>query len=107
MSKTTAFSISENDVYRKPIDTNIILHMKQCGSSLAQLYFTDASGSLINIPKGIVVYTYHHITHERIIINPISKTPRYCLCHTDDYEIEYKNEKILTMKPQKGWNLSY
>lgn len=106
---STTYSIMDNDHYSQYVANTryieIHLHIKPCGSSLATLYFTDEDNNIIDIPKRIVVYTYDYNTHERIVLKPLPNKPRYCLCHTDDYEIEYYTEKILVLKPQKGWKI--
>lgn len=86
-------------------DTNVFLNIKPCGSSLAMLYFTDENRAVINIPREIEIYTYDSYTYKRVILRPLPKSPRYCLCHTDEYEIEYKNIVIMSMKPQKSWKI--
>lgn len=100
-----SFSIPNHDCFVHQIDETIILRMKPCGSSLAQLYFTKPhSNEPIDPP--CYIYTYDAETHVRIPYNPLKGSYRFCLCVTDIYEIVYKNEIVLTLTPQKGWNIT-
>ncbi len=110
--ETAIFSITDNNIHSQYLSTtskgiDIFLRMKRIESSLATLYFTDEDNNILEIPKNIVIYTYNNYTAERVVLKPLPNVPRYVLCHTDDYEIEYYSQIILSLKPQRVWKINY
>ena len=86
------------------MDSNAILHIKWINHSVAVLYFTDDLSNKINIPDGIVVYTYdYRDTNKKIIQKRCNQD--YLLCWTDNYTIEYNKIQILSLNSQRKWNI--
>ena len=70
----------------------------------AVLYFTDEMNNRINIPDGIVVYTYEfQDTYKKIIHNAIRQV--YPLCWTNNYTIEYNKKLIISLNIERKWNI--
>jgi len=104
MNTTTFdFRVTDND-YKYNINSNIILHIKQYNHGIATLYFTDEMSNKINIPDGIVVYTYDYQTNKKIIQKAIQQD--YPLYWTDDYMIELNKNILINIKNQRHWNIT-
>jgi len=103
METTFDFTMTES-VYVYNISSKIKLCIKQINHSVAMLCFTDEMNNKINIPDGIVVYTYdYEDVNKKIIQKAINQN--YPLCWTDNYTIEYKQIKILSLNNQRKWNI--
>ena len=95
-----------NNEYIYNINSNIILHINRMNHSVAILYFTDEMGNKINIPNGIVVYTYDYQNKNKKISLKSSIKKEYLLCWTDDYTIELNKNIVLNIKNQRNWNIT-
>lgn len=100
---TFDFTKTDNE-YIYDMGSNIILHIKRINHSVAALYFTDEVGDKINIPDGIVVYTYDYQSPNKKIIQKAHKQD-YPLCWTDNYTIEYNKIIILSLNNQRKWDI--
>ena len=100
-----AFDFTKTDnEYTYNINSTTILHINRINHSIAILYFTDEMSNKINIPDGIVVYTYDYHTNKRILQNAF--TQEYPLCWTDDYMIELNQKVLINIKNQRKWNIT-
>ena len=101
--ETFDFTIMETE-YIYSMGSNMVLHIKRINHGVAILYFTDDMNTNINIPNGIVVYTYdYQNTNKKIIQKAIKQD--YPLCWTDNYTIEYNKIEILNLQSQRTWNI--
>lgn len=101
--ETFDFTKTDNE-YTYNMGSNMILHIKRMNQGVAVLYFTDDLSNKINIPEGIVVYTYdYQDTNKKNIQKAIKQD--YPLCWTDNYTIEYKKIEILSLHNQRKWNI--
>ena len=101
--ETFDFTNTDNE-YIYNMGSNIILHIKRNCHSVAVLYFTDEMCNKINIPDGIVVYTYDfQDTNKKIILKAIKQD--YPLCWTDNYKIEYNKIQFLSLNCQRKWDI--
>jgi hypothetical protein len=104
METTFDFAMTESE-YVCDISSNIKLCIKRINHSVAILYFTDEMSNMINIPDGIIVYTFvYQNTQKRVSIKPANKT--YALCWTDDYTVELNNNVLINIKNQRKWVIS-
>ena len=104
METTFDFAMKESE-YVYDISSNIKLCIKRINHSVAILYFTDEMSNMINIPDGIVVYTFdYQNTQKRVSIKPTNKT--YALCWTDDYTIQLNNNVLINITNQRKWVIS-
>ena len=88
------------------IDSTIHLHIKRISNGIAELYFTDETGSKIEIPNDIEVYSYDPQNNtKRYIIIPL-KQNNYALAWTENYDIDYNNKTVFTLKNQRNWIIS-
>ncbi len=103
METTFDFTLADSEfVYN--IHSTIKLCIKNLNHSVAILYFTDDEmNHLINIPDGIVVYTYDYQNTQTVKLKPVDKS--YPLCWTDNYIIEYKNNTLFNINNQRKWNI--
>ena len=103
METTFDFTKTENE-YIYNINSTTILHIKKINNSVASLWFTDEMSNKINIPNGIIVYTYDYQTNEKIIQNLNGQD--YFLCWTDDYIVELNKNVLINIKNQRKWNIT-
>lgn len=103
MEKKFDFSMINNQ-YTYTINENILLRIKQLSNSIAVLYFTDEIGNKINIPTGLVVYTYDFQNTEKKIIKQLF-IQDYTLCWTNNYIIELHGNIVIDIKSQRCWNI--
>ena len=99
--ETFDFTKTDNE-YMYNMGSNMILHIKRTNHSVAVLYFTDEMSNKINIPDGIVVYTYDD-TNKKMIQKAFKQNDSFPLCWTDNYTIEYKKIQILSLHSQRKW----
>jgi hypothetical protein len=97
------FKIGEKE-YTYDVNTSIKLHIIRTNNSVAVMYFSDERSDKINIPEGIIVYTYDYQTNKRIIQKSLNK--EYVLCWTDDYEIELNGNVLINIRNQRKWNIT-
>lgn len=91
--------------YINNINSNTNLCIKRINHSVAILYFTDEMSNIINIPDGVVVYTFdYQNTQNRVILKSIDKL--YSLCWTDDYIVELNKNVLINIKNQRKWIIS-
>ncbi len=103
METTFDFNINDNE-YTYNVNSTINLHIRKINNSVAILYFTDEIGNKINIPDGLIVYTYDYQTNKKIIQNHIHQY--YPLCWTDDYVIELNEIVLINIRNQRKWNIT-
>ena len=101
--ETFDFTKTDNE-YVYPVGSNMILHIKRVNHGVAVLYFTDEMSNKINIPEGIVVYTFdYQDTIKKIKQKPIKQD--YALCWTDNYTIEYNQIEIVSTNSERKWKI--
>jgi hypothetical protein len=110
MENINTFDFKQGDRYSDyvyKIDTNIFLHIKRASHAVAILYFTDdAATNKINIPNGIIVYTYDYQNkHKKVVYEPIRQ--EYVLCWTDNYTIEFNECVLINLQNQRKWHITY
>jgi hypothetical protein len=98
------FNIGNGYIYY--INEKIILHITCVNNSVSCLYFTDELNKKINIPDGIIVKTFNYENNEESILKNI-KNIHYALCYSDDYVVEYNNNKILNIKNKRSWEINF
>jgi hypothetical protein len=101
---SSTFSFTEPNKYTHQITPKIILHIYRSNHAVAILKFTDEMSNEIYIPTGFIVYTKNFQTNQKVILKPIDHI--YALCWSDDYQIEYNNEVILNIAPNRTWNIT-
>ena len=105
---TTSFNFtSMSNKYIYSVNSKIILHIKTVNNSTACLYFTDELHNKINIPDSIMIYTYDFQNLKNKVIQPRTQNNDYILCWTENYDIEFNGENLLTIKNQRSWNITY
>jgi hypothetical protein len=88
------------------ITPTIHLHIKRISNGIAELYFTDETGFKMEIPNDIEIYSYDPQNNtKRYIIIPL-KQNNYALAWTENYDIDYNNKTVLTLKNQRNWIIS-
>ncbi len=95
-------STTDNE-YIYNINPTTILHIKRINHSVAILYITDEMSNKIDIPNGLVLYTYDHQTNKKIIQNATRQD--FPLCWTDDYVVELNKNVLITIKNQRKWSI--
>lgn len=97
------FTMTNND-YIYNITSNVILHINEIGKFVALLYFTDEVSNKINIPDGIVVYSYdYENSKNKVLLNAINQD--YALCWTHDYTVELNKYVVININNQRKWNI--
>ena len=102
--ETFDFTNTDNE-YIHNMGSNMILHIKRSNHSVAVLYFTDEMSNKINIPDGIVVYTYDYQNIKTKVIHKCIGQA-YPLCWTDNYTIELNAVEIIHITNQRKWNIT-
>ena len=100
------FNFNNDEEFIYTIATTIHLHIKRVSDGVAELYFTGESGYRIKIPIDIQIYSYDPKNNKkRYIIIPL-KENNYVLGWTDNYDVDYNNKTLLTIKNQRQWIIS-
>ena len=104
----TTFDFKKTDSkYIYPINSNTFLCIKLVNCSVSMLYFTDETGRQIDIPDGIVVYTYDYPNINNM--NQIEKVKTYLnyynLYWTNNYIVELNKNVLVNIKNQREWNI--
>lgn len=80
------------------------LYIKRINHSVAMLFFTDEKDNKINIPDGVVVYTFDSNNETKVILEPIGNA--YPLCWTDNYVVEINEKVLINIQNQRKWVIS-
>ena len=86
------------------INSNTYLNIKKMTKSIAMVYFTNLDNNRIDIPEEIKIYTINYMNNQRTLQNPADKQ-LYTLCWSDKYTIEYNEQVILTISPERKWHI--
>lgn len=100
----TLFNFNIKNEYICNINSKIILHIECINQSVSVLFFTDEMNNKIDIPNGIIVYTYDY----QNIKNKVALTIEpnyYILSFSDNYDIEFNGKIILNITNQRNWNI--
>jgi hypothetical protein len=98
------FDFRETDnEYVYNVNSIALLHIKQYSSSVAILYFTNYLLIKVDIPDGIVVYTYDNENNKQRLN---SARQEYPLCWTDNYIVELNDKLILQIENRRKWNIT-
>ena len=63
-----------------------------------------SKGVKINIPNGVLIYTYDYQNIQKKVIQE-SINEEYALCWTDNYTVELNKKILINIKNQRKWNI--
>jgi hypothetical protein len=100
----TVFNFNNYDNRSFELDKNIILRLQQTNHSIACLWFMDQDGNKLPIPQLFTIYTIDYNSPD-VYMRVDAIDNMYTLHYSDDYEIYYKGEHVLSLLYQKSWTI--
>ena len=101
------FISSNTNKYTHLVNPNLILHIDQINFAVACLYFTDETNTKINIPIGVVVYTYDYQAPSKKVVLQKLQNEEYGLCWSDNYRVELNDVLLINLTNKRSFHITF